>query len=130
MAATYSPKAISLAKYFVDSTDVDNLHYSDVLLSQIEHRLTLTDFWGIAPGSRVLEIGWVRAIVLSSWLIWLRRMGLLMLLIRGRRIMVGFNAFLCFVVPLVSSPSTVRTCCSSDKTTFLRRQGLFILRFH
>ena len=41
-----SPKALELSKIFLDS-----------VLGGLDHRINLIKFWGITPGSRVLEIG-------------------------------------------------------------------------
>lgn len=48
-----SSKALSFTKYFlhVENANMDNLG------AQFEHRMKLVEFWGIMPGSRVLEIG-------------------------------------------------------------------------
>jgi len=58
MAGRYSAKAKSLLPYgpfFIDNpTSAVELHG---LESQMEHRVQLVSFWGIEPGSRVLEIG-------------------------------------------------------------------------
>ncbi|UKZ50079.1 hypothetical protein TrVGV298_004335 [Trichoderma virens] len=47
--------AATIAKYHIFSPDVPG--FLDLEISQAQHRVNLVNFWQIAPGGRVLEIG-------------------------------------------------------------------------
>lgn len=51
-----SPKAHGLAELFLQRPSSDGSNARNIAW-QMDHRLALVAFWGIAPGSRVLEIG-------------------------------------------------------------------------
>lgn len=56
MSPNPSLKAQSLAKLFLQRPSADGSNARNIAW-QMDHRLDLVSFWGIPPGSRVLEIG-------------------------------------------------------------------------
>jgi predicted methyltransferase len=56
MSLMPSLKAQSLAKLFLQNPSTDGSNVMGIAW-QMDHRLDLISFWGISPGSRVLEIG-------------------------------------------------------------------------